>query len=61
MHIVLLYNCRCKVKIEAHQKFILIKLIVCKLQVVTIDTDRLISKKQNNKANAEGARLPKEN
>ena len=27
--------------------------------MVTIDTDRLISEKQNNKANAEGARLPK--
>ena len=28
--------------------------------MVTIDRERLLSKKQNNKASAEGARLPKE-
>ena len=30
------------------------------LQVVTIDKERLVSEKQNNKACPEGARLPKE-
>ena len=28
--------------------------------MVTIDRERLVSEKQNNKASAEGARLPKE-
>ena len=32
--------------------------VYCKLQVVTIDRECLISEKQNNKARAEGARLP---
>ena len=33
---------------------------VCWFQVVTIDRERLISEKQNNKASPTGARLPKE-
>ena len=34
--------------------------IYCQLQLVTIDRERPISKKQYNKASAEGARLPEE-
>ena len=34
--------------------------IYCQFQVITIDRERLLSEKQNNKASAEGARLPKE-
>ena len=34
--------------------------IILLAPVVTIDRERLISEKQNNKASAEGARLPKE-
>ena len=34
--------------------------IYCWFQVVTIDRERLISEKQNNKASPTGARLPKE-
>ena len=33
--------------------------LYCLFQVVTIDKERLISEKQNNKASAEGGRLPK--
>ena len=33
--------------------------IYCLLQVVTIDRERLISEKQNNRASAESERLPK--
>ena len=36
------------------------KILYCWLQVITIDRERLISEKQNNKASAEGARSPKE-
>ena len=35
-------------------------LLYCQLLVVMIDRERLICEKQNNIANAEGARLPKE-
>ena len=34
--------------------------VFCWLQVVTIDRERLISEKQNNKASPTAARLPKE-
>ena len=37
-----------------------ISILYCQFQVVTIDRERLISEKQNNKASAEGARFPKE-
>ena len=42
------------------RKFFPLEYLYCYLHVVTIDRERLISEKQNNKASAEGARLPKE-
>ena len=36
-----------------------IYIYICWFQVVTIDRERLISEKQNNKASPTGARLPK--